>query len=237
MGDAYEGFLEKNAQDTKGGTGQYFTPRPLIRAIVDMMRPAPGETLCDPASGTGGFLLAAHDYILQRVMESMAYVAAVRSAFLVHEDPNDPRRRLLLHAKNNKSSKFSGRAFRIIDGAVRWEPLPVEMTANQLLAAEEKATKQKTEVDRAADFLVKILTDGPKPAEAVFEAGDAEGFSQSTLNRAKRKAHAQSDREAGYGAECRWMWSLSPSPLPVPEEPQPEKPDTFDAYGGEALAE
>ena len=62
-GDAYEGLLEKNAQDIKGGAGQYFTPRPLIRAIVDVMRPAPGETICDPACGTGGFLLAAHDYI------------------------------------------------------------------------------------------------------------------------------------------------------------------------------
>jgi type I restriction enzyme M protein len=62
-GDAYEGLLEKNAQDTKGGAGQYFTPRPLIRAVVDVMRPAPGETICDPACGTGGFLLAAHDYV------------------------------------------------------------------------------------------------------------------------------------------------------------------------------
>jgi type I restriction enzyme M protein len=64
-GDAYEGLLEKNAQDTKGGAGQYFTPRPLIRAILDVMRPAPGGTICDPACGTGGFLLAAHDYILK----------------------------------------------------------------------------------------------------------------------------------------------------------------------------
>ena len=63
-GDAYEGLLEKNAQDTKGGAGQYFTPRALIQALVDVMRPAPGETICDPASGTGGFLLAAHDYIV-----------------------------------------------------------------------------------------------------------------------------------------------------------------------------
>jgi len=62
-GDAYEGLLEKNAQDIKGGAGQYFTPRPLIRAIVDVMRPAPGEAICDPACGTGGFLLAAHDYV------------------------------------------------------------------------------------------------------------------------------------------------------------------------------
>ncbi len=62
-GDAYEGLLEKNAADVKGGAGQYFTPRPLIRAIVDVMRPRPGESLCDPACGTGGFLLAAHDYV------------------------------------------------------------------------------------------------------------------------------------------------------------------------------
>jgi type I restriction enzyme M protein len=62
-GDAYEGLLEKNAQDVKGGAGQYFTPRPLIEAMVECVRPAPGETICDPACGTGGFLLAAHDFV------------------------------------------------------------------------------------------------------------------------------------------------------------------------------
>ncbi len=62
-GDAYEGLLAKNAEDVKAGAGQYFTPRALIRAIVDVMRPEPGTTICDPACGTGGFLLAAHDYI------------------------------------------------------------------------------------------------------------------------------------------------------------------------------
>src|ERR1019366_7027360 len=62
-GDAYEGLLEKNAEDVKTGAGQYFTPRPLIRAIVEVMRPAPGTAVCDPACGTGGFFLAAHDYI------------------------------------------------------------------------------------------------------------------------------------------------------------------------------
>src|SRR5271157_4815127 len=62
-GEIYEGLLEKNAQDTKSGAGQYFTPRPLIKAIVDVMSPLPGQTICDPACGTGGFLLAAHDYI------------------------------------------------------------------------------------------------------------------------------------------------------------------------------
>ena len=63
-GDAYEGLLQKNAEDTKSGAGQYFTPRPLIKAIVKVMRPEPGMTICDPACGTGGFLLAAHDHIV-----------------------------------------------------------------------------------------------------------------------------------------------------------------------------
>ena len=62
-GEIYEGLLEKNAQDTKSGAGQYFTPRSLIHGIVDVMRPGPGQTICDPACGTGGFLLAAHDFI------------------------------------------------------------------------------------------------------------------------------------------------------------------------------
>ncbi len=60
-GDIYEGLLQKNAEDVKSGAGQYFTPRPLIQAIVDVMRPGPGVTIMDPAAGTGGFLLAAKD--------------------------------------------------------------------------------------------------------------------------------------------------------------------------------
>jgi type I restriction enzyme M protein len=63
-GDAYEGLLEKNAQDTKSGAGQYFTPRALIQAMVDCIVPQPGETICDPACGTGGFLFTAHNYIV-----------------------------------------------------------------------------------------------------------------------------------------------------------------------------
>jgi type I restriction enzyme M protein len=65
-GDAYEGLLEKNAQDTKGGAGQYFTPRSLIDAIVEVMQPGLDDTICDPACGTGGFLLSAHDYVVDK---------------------------------------------------------------------------------------------------------------------------------------------------------------------------
>jgi type I restriction enzyme M protein len=64
-GAIYEGLLEKNAEDIKSGAGQYFTPRPLIRAIVQVMSPMPEDTVCDPACGTGGFLLAAHNFLTE----------------------------------------------------------------------------------------------------------------------------------------------------------------------------
>ena len=63
-GDAYEGLLAKGISDGGSKAGQIFTPRALIRAIVDVMDPQPGDTICDPACGTGGFLLIAHEYLL-----------------------------------------------------------------------------------------------------------------------------------------------------------------------------
>jgi len=63
-GQIYEGLLEKNAEDTKSGAGQYFTPRPLIQVMVECLAPEPGKTIADPACGTGGFFLAAYDYIV-----------------------------------------------------------------------------------------------------------------------------------------------------------------------------
>ena len=63
-GTIYEGLLAKNAEDVKSGAGQYFTPRPLIQAMVECMDPKPMMTVCDPACGSGGFFLAAQKYIV-----------------------------------------------------------------------------------------------------------------------------------------------------------------------------
>lgn len=60
-GAIYEGLLQKNATETKAGAGQYFTPRVLIESIVNVMQPEPNMRICDPACGTGGFLLAAYE--------------------------------------------------------------------------------------------------------------------------------------------------------------------------------
>lgn len=65
-GEIYEGLLEKNAEDTKSGAGQYFTPRALIRAMVECVQPEPKKTIADPACGTGGFFLAAYDYLVEK---------------------------------------------------------------------------------------------------------------------------------------------------------------------------
>ena len=70
-GDAYEDLLARSAEDIKSGAGQYFTPRALIPAMVDCIQPGPDDTVVDPACGTGGFLLAAHAYILDRYSSTL----------------------------------------------------------------------------------------------------------------------------------------------------------------------
>ncbi len=64
-GEIYEGLLQKNAEDVKSGAGQYFTPRPLIKAMVKCIRPEPMKTVIDPCCGSGGFLLSAQDFIAE----------------------------------------------------------------------------------------------------------------------------------------------------------------------------
>lgn len=79
-GTIYEGLLEKNAEDTKSGAGQYFTPRSLIKAMVECMRPEPMQTIADPACGTGGFFLSAYDYMVEHHK-----LDKKQKAFLKHE--------------------------------------------------------------------------------------------------------------------------------------------------------
>ncbi|MCX7088531.1 MAG: class I SAM-dependent DNA methyltransferase [Methylococcales bacterium] len=79
-GTIYEGLLEKNAEDVKSGAGQYFTPRALIKAMVTCMRLEPNTTIADPACGTGGFFLAAYDYL-----QANHSLDKKQKAFLKHE--------------------------------------------------------------------------------------------------------------------------------------------------------
>jgi type I restriction enzyme M protein len=109
-GDAYEGLLEKNARDTKSGAGQYFTPRPLIDAIVKCVDPKPGEVVCDPACGTAGFLLSAHSHIKDTSVGLSPSEArhlktrAIRGVELVQEVARLAAMNLMLHGVGGQTN-------------------------------------------------------------------------------------------------------------------------------------
>ncbi len=84
FGDLYEGLLQKNAEETKRGAGQYFTPRVLIDVIVGLMKPQPGEVIQDPACGTGGFLIAA-DRMIRAATDDLAALPEAGQAFQIRE--------------------------------------------------------------------------------------------------------------------------------------------------------
>ncbi|NJO63841.1 MAG: N-6 DNA methylase [Richelia sp. RM2_1_2] len=102
LGDLYEGLLEKNASEKKSGAGQYFTPRPLIDCMVNLIKPQPGELIQDPAAGTGGFLIAADRYIKQHTGELFDLPAELQEfqrtkAFYGIELVQDAHRLLLMN--------------------------------------------------------------------------------------------------------------------------------------------
>lgn len=103
LGDLYEGLLERNANETKSGAGQYFTPRPLIESMVALVQPRAGEIVQDPAAGTGGFLVIADRWVKQHTNELFALDEAGqrfqrREAFQGMELVPDTHRLLLMNA-------------------------------------------------------------------------------------------------------------------------------------------
>ncbi|AVX02575.1 site-specific DNA-methyltransferase (adenine-specific) [Maritalea myrionectae] len=107
-GEIYEGLLEKNASEVKSGAGQYFTPRPVIQAIVDCIDPKIGETICDPACGTGGFLLCAYDHLKGQSQDRDKIRALKENTFtgidIVDEVVRLSAMNLYLHGVGNHSS-------------------------------------------------------------------------------------------------------------------------------------
>ena len=97
-GEIYEGLLEKNAEDTKSGAGQYFTPRALIKVMVECVRPEPGKTVADPACGTGGFFLACYDHLLANHQLNKTQKAFLKhNTFFGHEIVANTRRLCLMN--------------------------------------------------------------------------------------------------------------------------------------------
>ena len=119
-GAIYEGLLAKNAEDVKSGAGQYFTPRPLIKAIVQVMNPRAGETICDPACGTGGFFIASHDYISKQTLDRDQKEFLKKETFRGWEIVQDTARlcimNLFLHGIGGEESPIT------VDDSLRGHP-------------------------------------------------------------------------------------------------------------------
>ncbi len=110
-GDIYEGLLERNAADTKSGAGQYFTPRPLIKAMVLCIRPKSLKTIHDPACGTGGFFLAAYDFISQAALNREEKAFLKNSTFSGNEIVAATRRLCLMNMFLHNIGEIDGKSF------------------------------------------------------------------------------------------------------------------------------
>ncbi|MEY8837481.1 class I SAM-dependent DNA methyltransferase, partial [Cribrihabitans sp. XS_ASV171] len=113
-GDIYEGLLAKNAEDTKSGAGQYFTPRALIRAMVECVAPLPNRTIADPSCGTGGFFLAAFDFLSSRsepALDRAQKEFLKNETFFGHEIVANTRRMCLMNMFLHNIGEMGGESF------------------------------------------------------------------------------------------------------------------------------
>ncbi len=165
-GDAYEELLSKGAEDIKSGAGQYFTPRALIRAIVDCIDPAPDDTVIDPAAGTGGFLLIAHEHV-SRDAENLApdQRAHLRDSFVHGVELVDGTARLaamnlLLHGigRPDGASLIEVKDSLIADPGDRWSvvlsnPPFGRKSSITMVGADGREAREDREIERP-DFVV-----------------------------------------------------------------------------------
>lgn len=108
-GDLYEGLLQKNAEDTKSGAGQYFTPRALIRTMVECIRPEPMKTIADPACGTGGFFLGAHSWLLRQKLNTKQARFLRHDTFFGNEIVPNTRRLCLMNLFLHNIGELDGK--------------------------------------------------------------------------------------------------------------------------------
>jgi hypothetical protein len=148
---------------------------------------------------------------IYRAMGSLAFAAAARAAWAVSKHKDDPRRRLLLPIKNNIAPDTGGLAYRIeplgVDGcpALAWEPDPVNLSADDALAADLGQGGGRTERDDAAGWLRDLLAHGPRPARDVERDARDAGHSIATVRRAKAAMGVVS-RKPAFGGP--WEWTL-----------------------------
>ena len=155
-----------------------------------------------------------------RVIGSVAFVNHARAAFIVTADPEDSGRRLFLPSKTNLGKPRDGLAYRIADVAlpgpdcsviwapyVKWDDVPVTMSADEAMAAIAGGVEGKSTLEEAKRFLTSLLTHGGISAKDVKGAADAHMISVATLRRAKSAIGVKVSRE-GFGPGSAVIWSL-----------------------------
>lgn len=208
-GEIYEGLLERNASEVKSGAGQYFTPRPVIDAIVKCTRPKIGESVHDPACGTGGFLLTAYEYMKDQTKGDRSLVRKLREetfsgADIVPEVVRLAAMNLYLHGLGNGESPIMRRdalteAYGSYDVILTNPPFGKKSSYKIIAEGGEVTTEQETyerddfkytTSNKQLNFLQHIMTimkaNGRAavvlPDNVLFEAGNAgEGIRKRLL--------------------------------------------------------
>lgn len=208
-GAIYEGLLEKNASEVKSGAGQYFTPRPLIEVMVEVMQPKPGIKIHDPSCGTGGFLLAAYDHMKTQTADRRKLRKLADESFsgcdIVPEVVRLCVMNLYLHGIGGDESPISSTDALISDPGERYDMVltnpPFGKKSSYTIVGEDGNVHQERENYERDDF--KITTSNKQlnflqhimtilkqnghaavvlPDNVLFEGGSGERLRKRLLN-------------------------------------------------------
>lgn len=147
---------------------------------------------------------------------SLAFIAIARLGFICVEEPDSDGRKLLIPVKNNIGARAPGLGYRLVQRIVSnnivaphivWDHAPVNISADEALAAAADNTKNASAMTEAKEFLGEELAGGPVPAADIMKRGQALGMSERTLNRAKKKLGIVARKEPGtmHGG---WIWEM-----------------------------
>jgi len=162
-GKIYEGLLEKNAEDTKSGAGQYFTPRALIKTMVACVRPKPMKTIIDPACGTGGFFLAAYDFIKNQGLDQEEKEFLKNKTFHGNEIVANTRRMALMNMFLHNIGEIDGETLissadaLVSDNGIRYDYVlanpPFGKKSSMTITNEEGKQEKQDYIINRQDFV------------------------------------------------------------------------------------
>jgi type I restriction enzyme M protein len=162
-GKIYEGLLEKNAEDTKSGAGQYFTPRSLIKTMVACVRPKPMKTIIDPACGTGGFFLAAYDFIKTQSLDQEETRFLKNETFYGNEIVANTRRLCLMNMFLHNIGEIDGETLissadaLVSDNGIRYDYVlanpPFGKKSSMTITNEEGKQEKQDYIINRQDFV------------------------------------------------------------------------------------